>query len=93
MSKFEILSVAEDNNKSNCLSAEQTCYKNGIIQSLYLSVNTDRDLVIRAKSNTNYVGVSTTFRGIDVDSLIEYLQDVKIFLSEEDMVKKLMGKR
>ena len=93
MSKFEILSVAEDNHKANCLSAKQMSYKGGITQSLYISINTDRELTINLNPDTDYRTVSRVFKGVDVDSLIEYLQDVKTFLSEEDMIATLMGRK
>ena len=90
MSKFEILSVAEDNHKANCLIARQTSYHNGVTQSLYLSINADRELTITVDPLTNR---STVFKYLDVDGLIEYLQVVKTFLSEEEMVNKLMGRK
>jgi len=40
----------------------------------------------------NGIAETLEFQDIDLDGLIQYLQDAKVFLSEEDMVKKLMGK-
>lgn len=90
MSKLELLSIAEDSHKCNCMSARQSVYYKGVSQTLYLSINTERELTITINPLAPLTRDTTRFKGIDIDGLIEYLQDVRTFLSEEDMIKKLI---
>lgn len=93
MTEFKVLSVAEDNYKSNCISAKWYSYDNRYgHQQLRISVNKDRKLVLEDDRNGNALCFDR-FTVQTIDSLIQYLQDAKTFLSEEDMIAKLMGKR
>lgn len=93
---FKLLSIAEDRGQSDRMSAVQESWTTSIgARKLYISVDTKRTLRIELLNGIDYriEGKFVEFKGLDVDGLIEYLQEVKTFLSEEDMVKELMGKR
>ena len=91
MTEFKVLSVAEENYESDCISAKWYSYDNRYgHQQLRISVNKDRKLVLEDDRNALCFDQFTVHT---IDSLIQYLQDAKTFLSEEDMIAKLMGKR
>jgi hypothetical protein len=97
MGKFELFSVAEDYYKSNRLTAKQEIlirdYGLNAFQtsSLQISVDTDKTLTIHDYKKGKLQN-SIVFPDLDIDGMIEYLQDVKTFISEEEMIKKLAGK-
>lgn len=92
MSKFELLSVAEDNWQSDRLTARMdTHYPNR--QVVKISFTGKRNMIIESScpnSNTP-VTVITAF-DIDIQSLLDFVQEAKTFISEEEMVAKLTGK-
>jgi len=100
--KFEILSVAEDGYESNRITAAQRSIKPVsttktrwnqtyyAIQEIRFSLDVKRTLTVREYEDKRLKAI-ITFDKIDIDSLIEYLQQVKTFISEEEMVAKLMG--
>jgi hypothetical protein len=82
------LSVSEDNNRSDRLTAEYKGYYKGSDIDLKISISEKRELTI---SNRAGVLLTPAFDCGDIDGLIEYLQDAKVFLEEADLVKKLLG--
>jgi hypothetical protein len=91
MSDYKLLSVNEDNGHSDRLTARFFSY-GGFNKSsdMIISVSATRKFTIEQRKPNGLTG-SVEFQDIDIDGVIQYLQDVKVFLSEEDMVKKLMG--
>lgn len=95
MSTYTILSVNEDNGHSDRLTAKFQSHNGrfGDWSTMKISVTDSRKLIIGKIDGNGLVNQNVEFQDIDLDGLIQYLQDVKVFLSEEDMVKKLMGIR
>jgi hypothetical protein len=90
---FNLLSVVEDDGHSDRLTAVQTNFaKHRSLgyrhQLIKISVTSNSDLILSSHIDGCAVH-EIEFLGIDVDSLIDYLQDVKVFLAEEKMIKKL----
>lgn len=92
---MQILSVAENDGKSESLAARQTLYgSHGGVQ-LHIEIGFNRTLHVSCKP----IGIpgckvdTVNFSGLDVDGMIEFLQEAKRLISEEDMYKKLVGKR
>ena len=96
MSTLRILSVAESNYISDGVVAQQNNYRPvtrsgssgpfGNDNILKIKIDKDRKLDISLST-----GEHIKFLDLDVDGLIQYLQEVKVWLSEEDLVRKLMG--
>jgi hypothetical protein len=92
MGEFELISVAEDDYRSDQIKAKWTTYNTRTreTQTLDISVSADRKLRLSNEAATLFF---MNFDNEAIDSLIQYLQDAKTFLSEEDMVATLIGKR
>jgi hypothetical protein len=92
MPKFELISIAEDGYESNRISCvHEEHFPNR--QQLKLSVTSKKNLVIEASNpNNNRPATIINVFDIDVDGLIEFLKEAKTFISEEEMVRKLMGR-
>ena len=91
---YKILTVAEDNYESDRLTAVFPSY-GGRFQDpsqMTISVSAYRKVVIK-RINQGIVNGSLEFQDLDIDGIIQYLQEVKTFLHEEDMIKVLMGQR
>lgn len=92
MPTLELLSIAEDSYQSDRISCKhEEHWPNR--QTLKLSVTSKKNMVIEV-SNPNMIGskqVITVF-DMDIDGLIQFLQDAKVFISEEEMVDKLIGR-
>lgn len=84
---YKILTVAEDEYASNRLTAEFNSDDGWTYARLRLSVDANRKLTIGIGDRV------ININKIDVDDFIEYFQEVKNFLSEEDLVKTLMGQK
>lgn len=92
--KFEILSIQEDGGKTDCVSARQhvISFQPQLHYKIYISVNVDREVRIIKEHGVAHSELMILEK-VDIDSLIEYLQDVKTFLSEDDLVRELTGKK
>ncbi len=90
MSTLRVLSVNEDGGRSDRMSAEQRNWVHGESETLNISIDVDRTLTITTKEYACFAK-TIQFKGIDLSGLIEYLQDVQTFISEEDMIYKLKG--
>jgi len=101
--KFEILSVAQDGYRSDRITAVLRHVKsvadrnhwNGrqlSVVELRISVDVKSTITIH-EYDGDMLKNMISFERCDIDSLIQCLQDVKTFISEEEMVAKLMGKR
>ena len=90
---YSILSVNEDNGQSDRLTAVFQSYGGtfGEWSSMKISITNERKMIIGKLDGNGFVDQELEFRYINLDGLIQYLQAVKVYLSEEDMVKKLMG--
>jgi hypothetical protein len=91
--KFEILSVAEDNWESDRISAKaESYYPNR--QTLKLTFTSKGNLIIEASCPTNISTKTTqilTF-DVDLDSLLQFVQEAKVYIEEEKVIEKLIGK-
>jgi len=93
MADYKLLSVNEDGGNSDRLTASFFSY-GGFNKSsdMIISVTATRKLTIEQRKPNGLSG-SLEFQDLDIDGLIQYLQEVKTFLHEEDMIKVLMGQR
>lgn len=97
MSKFETLSIAEQEYESDAFAGTQTNSRGA-----YLSVTVKHDprpglpwsparLIIRQAGglpNNKHLS-EINFSEVDLDGLIELLKDARTFIKEEEMVAKL----
>lgn len=91
---MRILTVSEDDGFSDRMTAVQDTHLPGANFSLRISIDTERKLSVKITSNTYKPGGGMMdFPKLDLDGLIEYLQDVRTFISEEEMVVALRGKQ
>ena len=79
MYKFELLSVAEDRNKSDRITGSQ--------EGLTLSIDKNSRLTI----NLRFTEQSFVLSKLDIDCLILFLQDAKQFIEEHKVIEKLKG--
>lgn len=85
------MSVNEDDRHSDRITAAFLSYGGfNRPSNMLISVGATRKFTV--SKVVNGIAETLEFQDIDLDGLIQYLQDAKVFLSEEDMVKKLMGK-
>ena len=105
MSKFEVLSVAQDGYVSDYLTAAQKHYQyasiyytkqgkrilDATVHELRISLDVKCNVLVRSFENDKLTN-TIAFKRIDIDGLISYLQEVKTFISEEEMVAKLLGR-
>jgi hypothetical protein len=96
MTKLKLLSVAEDGGRSDRISAEQDMWvPSDGGRKFYISIDTARTLRLKLTNSLGRILGGSCYievKDADIDGLITYLQEVKTFLSEEDMIKELMGK-
>lgn len=102
MSKLKLLSVNELHGFSDRIGTEFTEF---VPESSYtdrdrlittrITVHANRSIVIRQIEDGPGVTLpeSIVIRKCDIDTLIEFLQEAKTFVSEEEMVAKLIGKK
>lgn len=92
---MQILSVAENDGKSESLAARQVLYSGHGGVQLHVEIGFDRSFLVTKKP----IGIpdgrvdTVQFSGIDVDGMIEFLLEAKRLIGEEDMYKKLVGKK
>ena len=84
---FKTLSVAEANYDSDRIVFEHHSYQQD--QTLRVEVTAYKSLIL--KSGNNKIEISH-FKRSDLRSFILALQEAETFLSEADLVEKLMGK-
>ena len=84
---FKTLSVAETNYDSDRIVFEHHSYQHD--QTLRVEVTAYKSLIL--KSGNNKIEISH-FKRSDLRSLILALQEADTFLSEAELVEKLMGK-
>jgi hypothetical protein len=88
MTRWKTLTVAEDNGHSDRLTTEYRGYYKGSGTDLRISISEKRELTI---SNPGGILCTPGFTTKDIDDLILYLQDAKVFLEESDILKRLLG--
>jgi hypothetical protein len=100
MSNLDLLSVAEDDGYSDRLTVSQSqmqsmiersgnrSYMTVIKSTIKISITKDRKLIIR-ESKDGSAGVVIEFPHFDIDGMAEFIQEVKTFISEEEMIEKL----
>jgi hypothetical protein len=92
MSKFEIISVAEDDYESDRLSVKQEFQKPNR-QSLKISITAKRNMIIETWcAGPHQRRTCITAIEVDIEGLLQFVQDAKTFIDEEAMVEKLKGK-
>lgn len=98
MSKFKTLSVAEDRYQSDRLTAAQARITSTRICGKYVASQEELRIGISTKRGLSvelYIDglrwSNIVFENIDIDGLIQHLLEVKQFLSEEDMIARLLG--
>ncbi len=90
---FNILTVAEDDDRSDRISGLQDFSRGYHSQKLYISVDADGNMTIKKISGAMTVLPQVTIDcpKTDIDGLINYFQEVKQFMDEEATVRRLMG--
>jgi hypothetical protein len=85
---WKTLTVAEDDMRSDRLTARYTGRYKFRDTELRVSITDEREFTV-----SNQVGIVCTpgFSTKDIDELILFLQDAKVFLEEEEVMKKLQG--
>lgn len=101
--KFEPLSVAEDNNKSNRVAATAMnhCDSDLFSYKIYIDDRSNLGLEVmwHAGPKQQYSmwhqnpSQTVLIPNLDLDSLIQYLQEAKAFVSESNLARKLTGQK
>ncbi len=92
-SKFKVLSVAEDRWQSDRLTANaESHFPNR--QTFSLSFTDKGNMIMEAycPSNVGIPVTKITVFDLDLDSLLQFVQDAKLFIEEERMIATLIGK-
>lgn len=89
--KFNILSVNEDGGVSSRLTGVQRNFHTSGDNTLRISVSEKGNLMLVRTFN----GKSTAFDfdRADIDGIIDFFKEAKIFMDEARLVEKLTGKR
>lgn len=88
MSRWRTLSVGEDDGRSERITAVYTGYHKFATTELRISIDDNKLLTIGNEAGILY---TPGFTLRDIDDLILYLQDAKLFVEESNTVKKLLG--
>jgi hypothetical protein len=92
---MQILSVAENDGKSESIAARQIAYSSHAGVQLHVEIGFDRSFLVSKKP----MGIpgckvdTIQFSNLDIDGMIEFLLEAKRLISEEDMYKKLVGRK
>ena len=94
---FKILTVAEDNGQSDRMTAVQSQHNwmpgwPAAKHEISFTVTVKRDIQIEERRDGKLIN-SIQYPRVDLDSLILFLQDVQTFISEEEMIEMLKGKK
>ncbi len=90
---MKILTVAENNGKSDSVAARQDNFSSYGGSRLEIEIGFDRSILFTRK-NLGVPAPQETkikFEKVDIDGMIEFLLEAKRLISEEDMYKKLVG--
>jgi len=96
---LNILSVAEAGGDSDvvvCIQGGTDFVGRYNDTDLKISINSQSQItieILRRTMNQRIVDNKLTFNNLDIDGMIEYLTEVKQFISEAKLVDRLMGKR
>lgn len=89
----KFLSVAETYWDPNALACEQTSGFGPVNKStIRFNVDLKSTLSITQFNHGMQQVGSVVFKDLDIDHLLQYLQDVKQHLAEQELVDKLMGR-
>lgn len=92
---MQILTVAENDGKSESLAARQIAYSSHGGVQLHMEIGFNRSFLVAKKP----IGIpggkvdTVQFSNVDIDGMIEFLLEAKRLISEEDMYKKLVGRK
>lgn len=86
--KFELLSINEDDGASDRVTAKQVGEG-----SIKISITDRKRARIEHIDGRTYHKSIIEFKDLDIDGLIDFLQEAKVFISEEEMVRTLMGSK
>lgn len=93
--KFEILSVYEDDGESNRIAAGAGHMVGRNFFRTKITVTNYGDIVIhqRHEPNSRFSPPDVTIKlgKTDIDSIIQFLQEAKQFIKEQELVDTLMG--
>jgi len=89
----KFLSANETHWDPNAIASEQTESRLGLHQKTTIRFNVDlrSTLTISQYNNEMRQVGCVIFKDIDIDHLLEYFQEVKQHLAEQELVNKLMG--
>jgi len=93
MGKLRVLSVAEAKWDSDALVCEQESGYGINKGTLRIRIGTDASLVVTQFNHGMQQCGVVVLKDLDIDGLLQYLQDVKQLISEEQLALKLMGKK
>jgi hypothetical protein len=92
MTALRILTVAEDNNQSDRITAKLNYDDFRHINSVSINLSISNTKILTIKSELGVINIKDFDRKM-IGDLIKYLEEAREFLSEEEMVAKLMGRR
>lgn len=95
---FEILSVAENGGQSDSLAAKTSYFswasKADLCStiSMVIRVDTKKNLTIEEFVDST-LKTTIKMKAVNLDSLIEFLEDARTFVREEEMIEALKGQK
>jgi hypothetical protein len=92
--EFDILSVAEDNNRLDRLTGEASI-ENG---KLRISVDEDSNMTVMIEYYQHCIRpgpphIPLVLKGVNLKELIHFLGEAKQFIDEQEVMNRLMGKK
>jgi hypothetical protein len=94
MSKLELLSIEENGGRSDCMAAQQSASPwPSQPMKLHINIAVDSSATFTLISEKGLAVRAIDIQALDIDGMIDYLKDVRDFISEEKMVSKLMGRK
>jgi len=92
---MKILTVAENDGKSDTIAARQDNFGAYPNTRLEIEIGVDRTILFTKKNlgMPSPQEIKIKFDRIDLDGMIELLVEAKRLISEEEMYKKLVGTR
>ena len=91
--KLKILSVAETHWDSDCLACQQTSGFGPNQGTIRITIDLKSQIVIEKFNQGMQTVGSVVLKDFDIDGMLQYLQDVKQLISEQELVDKLIGRK
>jgi len=91
--RMKTLSVAETHWDSDCLACQQTSGFGPNQGTMRITINLKSQIIIEQFNHGMQTVGTVVLKDLDIDGMLQYLQDVKQLISEQELVNKLTGRK